>query len=386
MEDTQSALEELGRINDMSEEESDIDLVENSGKRRKIFRKTRSNSLSQPLPASSLRVQIDDDDDNKIMIKLLKSISSKFTVFKKSLTTEINTIKEDLNTIKSDVAEIKRERELVNPDAINHSVSMEILFNQVNNIEDKITKIGSTIDEKAINTSPDNKSSTKGLKDKITTVTELDDKIDKRKKAFYNQHQLRDRIQIHQDWLNQEPPIVPASFVPKYIPKEPEREYEIRKRQKMNELHSKIEIWEVRAKEAENTVKHYDDVVTQAINSSEKNDEQKEREKKAWLELMKLEEEKSQNIWKKKRADILAQPTRQKENKKIQTLEGKLYSTVVKNGTEETEYQNTNWDTSWQTVTYKNNRRNHQNRYQPNGHQSGNFYGRKPPNRYKRNY
>ena len=83
MDDTQSALEELGRIDDMSEEESDIDLVENSGKRRKIFRKTRSNSLSQPLPASSLRVQIDDDDDTKIMIKLLKSISSKFTVFKK---------------------------------------------------------------------------------------------------------------------------------------------------------------------------------------------------------------------------------------------------------------------------------------------------------------
>ena len=383
MDTTQSALEELGRIDDMSEEGSDIDLVENSGKRRKIFRKTRSCSLSQPLPASSLHVQIDDEDDNKIMIKMLKSISKQFTTLKKSFTTEIGAIKEDLKIIKDDVAEIKRERELSNPDAINHSVSMEILFNQVNNIEDKITKIGSSIDEKAISTIPD-KSSSKGLKDKITTVTDLDDKIDKRKKAFYNQHQLRDRIQIHQDWLNQEPPIIPASFVPKYIPKEPEREYEIRKRQKMNELHSKIEIWEVRAKEAEDTVKHYDDIITQAINSSEKNDEEKENEKKAWLDLMKFEEEKSQNIWKKKRVDILAQPTRQKENKKIQTLEGKLYSTVVKNGTEETEYQNNNRDSSWQTVTYRNNRRNYQHRNQTNGQQSGNFYGRKPPNRYKR--
>ena len=382
MEDTQSCLLHLAQMGD-SEEDSEMDLVESSrGKRRKVFR-NRSRSLTQPSP-TSLQVQIDDEDDSKLIIKMLKKISTNFNSFKKAITNDIGSIKNDLKVVKDDIAEIRKEKELT-PDAINADVSMvTTLTDKMEGIEAKINKISSSIDEKSevvVNQPP-----TRIVKNKITTVTDLDDKIDKRRKAFYDHHQLQDRIQIHQDWLSKDPPIIPAAFIPKYIPKEPEKEYQIRKKQKINELQSKIEIWDVRAKEAEKKVKDLDDRVSQEIDSSEMNDEQKNAEKKAWIDLTKIEEEKSVNIWKKKRADIIAQPERQLERKKIQTLENKLYSTVVKSGSQEADDHNTRSESTWQTVTYNNRRKNHHhyNRQYQQGWQTQNFYGRRPPNRYKR--
>ena len=380
MEDTQSCLQHLALLGD-SEEDSEMDLVESSrGKRRKVFR-NRSRSLTQPSP-TSLQVQIDDEDDSKTIIKMLKKISTNFNSFKKTVTSDIGCIKNDLKLVKEDIAEIRKEKELT-PDAINDDVSMVTLTTKMEGIEAKIDKISSSLDERA--EVDVNKPPPRFVKDKITTVSDLDDKIDKRRKAFYDQHQLNDRIQIHQEWLNKDPPIIPAAFLPKYIPKEPEKEYQIRKKQKINELQSKIEIWDVRAKEAEKKVKHFDDLILQEINSSEIDDEQKETEKKAWVDLAKLEEEKSINIWKKKRGDIIAQPERQKERKKIQTLENKLYSTVVKSNTQETDNSNTRPESTWQTVTYNRRKNNHNSHRYHQGWQTQNFYGRRPPNRYKRN-
>ena len=360
--------------------DSEMDLVESSrGKRRKVFR-NRSRSLTQPSP-TSLQVQI-DEDDSKTIITMLKKISTNFNTFKKTVTNDIGCIKNDLKLVKEDIAEIRKEKELT-PDAINDDVSMVTLTTKMEGIEAKIDKISSSLDERAeVNV---NKPPPRFVKDKITTVSDLDDKIDKRRKAFYDQHQLNDRIQIHQEWLNKDPPIIPAAFLPKYIPKEPEKEYQIRKKQKINELQSKIEIWDVRAKEAEKKVKHFDDLISQEIDSSEIDDEQKEAEKKAWVDLAKLEEEKSINIWKKKRGDIIAQPERQKERKKIQTLENKLYSTVVKSNTQENDNSNTRPESTWQTVTYNRRKNNHNNHRYHQDWQTQNFYGKRPPNRYKRN-
>lgn len=386
MDSTQSCLEQLARLAD-SEDDSDTDLIQNSkGKRRKIFR-NRSRSLTQPSPTStSLQLQIEDEDDSKAILKMLKKISTNFNSFKKAITSDISSIKNDLKGVKDDVAEIRKEKELT-PDVIMADISMVTLTNKVEGIEQKINKISSSLDEK---TEIDvNKPSQKRVKDKITAVKDLDDKIDKRRKAFYDQHQLNDRIQIHQEWLSKDPPIIPAAFIPKYIQKEPEKEYQIRKKQKMNELQSKMEIWDVRAKEAEKKVKHYDELAVQEIENSAQDEEQKNLEKKAWNDLVQIEEEKSKNIWKKKRADILAQPDRQIERKKIQTLENKLYSTVVKSGTHETEnddYDYNNTNSEWQTVRYNNRKKSNQHHYRQyqSNWQNQNFHGRRPPNRYKR--
>ena len=389
--ETQSVLEELAGMVDSSEgSDADSDVIDETGKRRKIFRRNnRSRSLTQP-PHSALQLQIEDEGDNKLIIKMLKTISTQFTTFKKSVTRDMKLIKEDLKVIKEDVVEMKKDKEVVlNPDEINTSITVDMINKKVDVIEEKVDEITSSLSDKsqAIVERP---SSTKGLKDRITVIKDIDEKIDKRRKAYYDQYQLKDRIQIHQEWLSQEPPIIPAAFIPKYIPKEPEKEYQIRKKQKINELNSKLEIWDVRAKEAEEKVKNYDDAVILEIDESNKMEEQKEIEKKAWLDLIKIEEERSQNIWKKKREDILAQPDRQKDRKKIQTIENKLYSTVVKENNEESENNNKSYSDSWQTVRYNNRKRNnyqyngYTNRhYQPNW-QPRNFHGKKPPNRYKR--
>ena len=278
MDSTQSCLEQLARLAD-SEDDSDTDLIQNSkGKRRKIFR-NRSRSLTQPSPTStSLQLQIEDEDDSKAILKMLKKISTNFNSFKKAITSDISSIKNDLKEVKDDVAEIRKEKELT-PDVIMADISMVTLTNKVEGIEQKINKISSSLDEK---TEIDvNKPSQKRVKDKITAVKDLDDKIDKRRKAFYDQHQLNDRIQIHQEWLSKDPPIIPAAFIPKYIQKEPEKEYQIRKKQKMNELQSKMEIWDVRAKEAEKKVKHYDELAVQEIENSAQDEEHKKSREKS---------------------------------------------------------------------------------------------------------
>ena len=53
----------------------------------------------------------------------------------------------------------------------------------------------------------------------------------------------------------------------------PQKEYDIRKKQKLNELESKIQIWEFRAKEADEKVEYYDNLVKQEIEGSKRSEE-----------------------------------------------------------------------------------------------------------------
>ena len=378
--DTLSALTELAHQNHLTtDEDSDEEIVDIGGKRRKIFRNTRSRSLSQPSD-TSLQLQIEEGDEIKTMLNLMKKMSSQFTVFKKSITKDIKTIKDDLKEVKESVKEIKDKNIQISPDNINDSISIETISQRLAIMESKIDKIDDHIENK--DTTPP-KQSHKDLKQKVTLIKDIDDKINKRKKAFYDRHQLTDRIDIHKKWLAEDPPTIPASFIPKYIHKEPQREYEIRKKQKISELESKIQIWEFRAKEADDKVKFYDELVKQEIEGSEKDDTEKEREKKSWVDLVKIEEEKSINIWNKKRKEILDQPKRQIENKRIQTIENKLYSTVAKSAAPSSENNSRDGENDWQVVTYNNNRRKPKNQHNSHNYNSRNFHWHQRPYRQK---
>ena len=380
--DTQTCLDKLAQEEPVSTDDSDDDeVVDVGGKRRKIFRNTRSKSLSQPSD-TSLQLQIEDDNDMKTMLRMLKSMSTKFTAFKKAMTKDISTIKDDLKAVKEDVTELKNRNShpLINPDNINDAVSIEVISQQIAGMETKINNIGDHIEEKAKDP-VSHKKAHKDLKQTITLVKDVDDKINKRKKAFYDQHQLKDRIDIHKKWLAEDPPIIPAPFIPKYIQKEPQREYDIRKKQKLNELESKIQIWEFRAKEADEKIEFYDNLVKEEIEGSEKSEEEKEKEKTAWKNLVKIEEEKSTSIWDKKRKDILDQPKRQIDTKRIQTIEDKLYSTIVKSTTNTNNNHYQENENQWQTVSYKKKPRNQNNSY--NNYGSRNFYWKKAPHRQK---
>ena len=205
--DTQTCLDKLAQEEPVSTDDSDDDeVVDVGGKRRKIFRNTRSKSLSQPSD-TSLQLQIEDDNDMKTMLRMLKSMSTKFTAFKKAMTKDISTIKDDLKAVKEDVTELKNRNShpLINPDNINDAVSIEVISQQIAGMETKINNIGDHIEEKAKDP-VSHKKAHKDLKQTITLVKDVDDKINKRKKAFYDQHQLKDRIDIHKKWLAEDPP------------------------------------------------------------------------------------------------------------------------------------------------------------------------------------
>ena len=113
----------------------------------------------------------------------------------------------------------------------------------------------------------------------------------------------------------------------------------------------------------------------QEIDGSDKGDEEKEREKRSWSDLAKLEEQKSINIWDKKRKEILDQPKRQIENKRIQTIENKLYSTVAKSTgpSSYNDHSSNEIESEWQTVHHKRKPRN-QKKTPQNNYNSRNFY------------
>lgn len=371
--DTLSALEEMAHHDDTLTENSDNDeVVDVGGKRRKVFRHTRARSLSQPTE-TSLQLQIEEGDEMKNMLQLLKKMSTQFNGFKRVITKDLSSIKNDIKLIKEDITEIKNKnaQPIISPDNINDSITIEMISQQITGMESKINKIDNQIEQRKDAAPP--KQSNKDLKQKVTLVKDIDDKINQRKKAFYDRHQLKDRLDIHKKWLAEDPPIIPAAFVPKYIQKEPQKEYEIRRKQKLNELESKFQIWEFRAKEADERVKYYDELVMQEIDGSDKGEEEKEREKTSWRDLVKLEEEKSITIWDKKRKEILDQPKRQMENKRIQTIENKLYSTVTKStGTSHNDQSSNERENEWQTVHHRRKPRNQRNTQ--NNYNSRNFY------------
>ena len=222
------------------------------------------------------------------------------------------------------------------------------------------------------------------VKDTISAAKDVTDKLKQRKIAFYQQHQNSDRVAIHTQWMQSTPPIIPASFLPKFIPNEPEREYQIRKTQKKKDLDAWLQILSYRAEKANEEVNNIDGTVRQEIQDSRLSEEEKGKQNEAWKKAVRVEEIKSEEIWDKKRAEILKLPEIQIKNQRIQIRDGRTYATVAKTNFTNPARNPAREDEGWEEVTYRNRRTDQQRQTQgANSRRPTDFIRRGPPHRRK---
>ena len=335
-------------------------------------RRQRSNTYGSQGGAAEQQLPNSQNlSENQQIIKMLKAINTQMTSLKNSVRKEISEMRKDVEEVKTEVKTIKEAitSQPQTAEEINNEVSITTMSEQITLIQETIKNLDNKV---STGLAPIKRTTTQVAKIAITSVKDVESQLKKRKLAYYQQHQNNDRVAIHKQWLESDPPTLPAAFIPKYIQKEPAFEYETRKKQKINDLNAWLEILGYRAQKANEEVANIDGLVQQEIMDSNLSQEDKDKETKTWVEMVKEQEKVSEQIWKKKREEILKQPERQKEQKSIQNLEGRTYATVAKTNLEQAPNSSNQAesDGEWQPVSYRrrntNNNPNRSNSGRPN--------------------
>ena len=154
--------------------------------------------------------------------------------------------------------------------------------------------------------------------------------IKPRSRDFFKYLHNGDRLEIHEKWLHSDPPFVPPNYLPKKLPyTESEREYRIRKVQKLNELDAYMELLKVKKDMGKSSCENIDADVKRLIDESDFTPEEKSSLLSEYEAKIKKDEEASRKKWQNGKKGVEDLKERSKE--KIVVENDRTYKVVRKN-------------------------------------------------------
>ena len=157
-------------------------------------------------------------------------------------------------------------------------------------------------------------------------IADWKDCVLKRKYA-YNKYVSNDgRFELENSWKSQTPPFIPAEFLPKEMRYgESEREYEVRRKQKLTDFDAHLELLMVRRDEAFGEFSSIDTHIEESINELTIDDSVKNSLREEYTNLIKADEQGCREKWEKVKTKLLEKPQRETE-KKIVIANDRMYA------------------------------------------------------------
>ena len=167
------------------------------------------------------------------------------------------------------------------------------------------------------------------LPEKVTIADVIADfkEFFQKRKFGYNKYICnKGRFELLNGWKSQDTPFIPAEYLPKEMRYgESEREYEVRRKQKLQDFDAQIELHMIRRDEGLAQYSSVDTHIEQSINDLIADDLVRGSLKEEYGALIRADEEACQNKWEKVKANLLEKPQREKD-KKIVITNDRVYA------------------------------------------------------------
>ena len=147
-------------------------------------------------------------------------------------------------------------------------------------------------------------------------IGDWDDYIDKRKKGFNKHLNNHGRREIHIDWKIKDPPFIPALYLPKKLRfGESDREYELRKQQKLNEFDTYLDLLAVRMEEGFAVCEAVDSHMEESISDLAVDEGVRDALRTQYKKKIEADEESCRKNWESTAKGLQGKPQRESESK-----------------------------------------------------------------------
>ena len=257
-----------------------------------------------------------DVEDHQEILTQIALLTSSFLDFKTTVLTKLNTIEEDLQLVRANT--------LVQAEPVDTDAKLQSLTQSVEEIKESLRRAPINVNQENGTNNPVPPPS----RPVVTSNFARHHDLNKRKMCYYNHIQHEDRYEILGAQAADDPPGVPAKFLPVRIINEPQEDLEARK-----ELcNAKIKCELTRLKNASQRYKkQYQDidakVISEIENDINSDEQEKIRQKEEWTKKTAEEENRSKELWRPKHDNIVRAPDDAINTGKIYLFEGTKYAT-----------------------------------------------------------
>ena len=294
--------------------------------------KRKANENDEEPSATPLKAKKVIDKCSQLQIDLLEQILTRIN--------HLEGIDQRLERLESSVDTIKNEILLREPQ-MDIDQKLDSIVQNINNLKQNLTKDHTDGDNElstqqaleAIANSPmdiaigDNNTDSFPNGSAKEWIPDWEEYL-KRRKLCYNKYLTnKGRYDIHDNWKSQNPPFIPALYLPKQLKfDESDREYHLRRCQKLHELDTFLELLAVRRDEALVQYTSVDSHIEQTINSLLVNDNIKEALKGEYRNSINKSEQECAKKWENASKGLKEKQTREHTNGKIITVGDRTYA------------------------------------------------------------
>ena len=255
---------------------------------------------------------------NKEIVSQLIALTNMFQNFQTDVLSRLTGIEEDVQLIKQNT--------LLAAEPVDNVEKLDALTETVNEIRDQIQS-GPLPSQDRISQRVQFNPPTLDAGGEYKRKLELN----KRKSAYYNQINAEDRCEILKAQSSEEPPSVPARYLPTYMENEHAEDLAVRRELCRAIIDCDIKSLQNKSLRSKTEVEEIDKKVIEEIsNDIGLTEEEKEWQIREWNNKVQLEEKKSAEIWRKKHDNIVSLPDNQKASGKIIDVNGILFASSSK--------------------------------------------------------
>ena len=255
---------------------------------------------------------------NKEIVSQLIALTNMFQNFQTDVLSRLTGIEEDVQLIKQNT--------LLAAEPVDNVDKLNALTETVNEIRDQIQS-GPLPSQDRISQRVQFNPPTLDASGEYKRKLELN----KRKSAYYNQINAEDRCEILKAQSSEEPPSVPARYLPTYMENEHAEDLAVRRELCRAIIDCDIKSLQNKSLRSKTEVEEIDKKIIEEIsNDIGLTEEEKEWQIREWNNKVQLEEKKSAEIWRKKHDNIVSLPDNQKASGKIIDVNGILFASSSK--------------------------------------------------------
>lgn len=275
--------------------------------------KRKNSERGDDSPEKNVKKNCDLEDHQEILAQL-SMLTSSFLDFKTTILTKLSTIEEDIQLVKANT--------LVNAEPIDNE-------DKLNSLTQSVEEIKECLKRGPVNQRNEDMQNGEVLSSQrpVNRAFSRHHELNKRKMSYYNHIQHQDRHDILEAQAADEPPGVPAKFLPIRILNEPPEDLEARK--ELCKAKIQCELTRLR-NGAIRFKKQYEDIdekVFADIDNSTLNEEEKTKQKDEWMKKTADEETISRNVWRTKHDNIVKAPFDAMDTGRIYLYEGVKFAT-----------------------------------------------------------
>ena len=159
-------------------------------------------------------------------------------------------------------------------------------------------------------------------------INDWEEYVEKRKKGFNKHLTNHGRRELHIDWKIRDPPFIPALYLPKKLRYgESDREYDLRKQQKLNELDTYLDLLAVRMEEGFTVYEGVDSHIEETISDLEVDERIRDALRSEYKKKIKADEESCRKNWESTAKGLQGKPQRESDSK-IVVENNRVYATT----------------------------------------------------------